>query len=710
LAKSLADRLHAAVKRADGPVTGAQLMRRLNLPKARRKEVKRTLHDLLRDGRLVKGGRGYLTADAAKPVRGRLVGHPEGFGFVVREGEGKEAGEDVYVPRREMGGALHGDTVEVTAVPGPDGRARGTRLRVLRRGKTHVVGRLERRQHRWCVVPLEERLGRVIHVAAARGTGAREGDLVQVAVTHYPERGEPMGGTVVRGLGDGTDAALDSDLILADAGVEVPFPDAVRAAADALPGSVGKGHLRGREDLRELPTVTIDGENARDFDDAVSVVPGDGGAVTLWVHIADVDHFAPEGSVLDGEARERATSIYLPDRVVPMFPEALSNNLCSLNPEVDRLTLTVEMAFGADGHRGRTRVYPSVIHSDARLTYTEVNRLLVDHDPEVAERRAALAPMLEAMGRLAEKRQKIRTKRGSLDFDLPEAMIVLGEGGEIREIVHQPRQIAHRLIEEFMLVANEAVAGWLAEGRWPCVYRVHEEPDIDKLAAFVPVARNVLGPDVFIPSFSKAPPPKALQGLLKEAEGHPAEHVLNALLVRSLKQARYTGENLGHYGLAAERYCHFTSPIRRYPDLMVHRLVKHRLGGGRPGGLAWVRELEATAQHASDRERRAMGIERRVVDIKKCRYLAGRVGETFDGVIASVVRFGLFVELKGVDFEGLVHAESLPEPKVHDERHMALIVGRARTRYQIGMPIRVTLRHVDPLAGRAALEVAEDGD
>jgi len=315
--------------------------------------------------------------------------------------------------------------------------------------------------------------------------------------------------------------------------------------------------------------------------------------------------------------------------------------------------------------------------------------------------------MLEAMGRLAEKRRHVREARGSLDFDLPEALIVMGDGGEIREIVHQPRQIAHRLIEEFMLVANEAVAGWLADGNWPVVYRVHEKPDADKLAAFVPVARNVLGPDVFIPSFATAPPPKALQGLLKEAEGHPAEHVLNALLVRSLKQARYTTENVGHYGLAAERYCHFTSPIRRYPDLLVHRLVKHRLGGGKPGQLPWVRELEAIAQHASDRERRAMTIERRVVDIKKCRFLAGSVGEAFDGVIASVVRFGLFVELKGADFEGLVHAETLPNPRIHDDRHMALIVGRERTRYQIGMPLRVIVRHVDPLAGRVALEPEE---
>jgi len=704
VAKSLADRLYAAVKRsAHEPLSAGQLMRRLGLPKSRRKEVKNALRDLVRSGRLIPGGRtGYMAADLVATVRGRLVGHPEGFGFVVPEA----GGDDVYVPRREMKGAVHGDTVEVTALPGPDGRVRGAGLRIVRRGRSQLVGRLERVHHRWCVVPLEERLGRVIHVAASRDR-VREGELVQVAVTGFPERGEPMSGSIVRRLGDGTDPALDSDVMLADAGVEPAFPDDVRAAAERLPGRVSGRHLKGREDLRDLPTVTIDGETAKDFDDAVSLAPADKGGVTLWVHIADVDAFAPAGTALDREARERATSIYLPDRVVPMFPEQLSNGLCSLNPEVDRLTLTVEMGFNRLGRRGSTRVYPSVIRSDARLTYTEVNRLLVDSDPEVRAARAPLVPMLERMGHLAGQRMEVRHRRGSLDFDLPEAMIVLGEGGEIREIVHQPREIAHRLIEEFMLAANEAVATWLAESDWPVVYRVHESPDVDKLAAWVPVARNVLGPDVFIPSFSQAPPPKALQELLGKAHGHPAEHILNALLIRSLKQARYTGEATGHYGLAAERYCHFTSPIRRYPDLMVHRLVKHRLAGGRPGDLDWVRELEDTARHASERERRAMGVERRVVDMKKCRYLAGRVGETMNGVIASVARFGLFVELEGVDFEGLVHAETLPLPRVHDERHMALIVGRERTRLQIGSPVRVTLRHADPLAGRVALELAE---
>lgn len=703
--KALSMRLYAAVKRAGGvPMAAGELMHRLSLPRARKVEVRDALSDLVQAGKLARLRGSYVVPEQMGGVTGRFIGHPDGFGFVVPEG----GGEDVYVPRREVKGAMHGDTVTVRVVTGRDGRTQGGALRVVTRAHATLVGRLDRWRGRWRVLPLEERFGREVWVDPKGAEQARQDDLVLVSITAYPDRGEPMAGRVLRVLGDGTDAARDSEVLLAAAGVDPQFPAAAAEDAERLPQKVLPRDREGRVDLRDLPTVTIDGEYAKDFDDAVSLVAGPDGAVTLWVHIADVDHFAPPGSELDQAARERGTSIYLPDMVVPMFPEALSNGICSLKPEVDRVTLTAEMVFDGNGHRTARRIYPSVIRSDARLTYTQVNAMLVDADAALRERFAPLLPMLEGMAALAARRQAIREARGSLDFDLPEMLIVLGEGGEIHDIVQRPRAVAERLIEEFMLAANEAVAEWLTEGEWPVVYRVHEDPDLEKLAAFVPVARNILGPDVPIPAFSGVPEPRTLQRLLKVAEGHPGEHVLNSLLVRSLKQARYTGEHLGHYGLASPCYCHFTSPIRRYPDLMVHRLVKHRLNNGEFRRLRWIGELEGTAQLASERERRAMSLERQVVAIKKCRYLARHVGDVLDGVVSSVARFGLFVELSVVGHEGLVHADQLPKPVVHDERHMALFIGRGGRHLGIGDPVRVEVLHVDVLAAKVSLALADD--
>ncbi len=711
MSKNLTDRLYASIKRTNGiPISAGELMRQLGLPRSRKTEVRRLLRDLERKGKITRSAdNSYATADAKASVIGKLIGHPDGYGFLVPDNKSDSKGEDLFIPRKEMAGAMHGDTVSARSIQGADGRFAGSHLRVISRGRTEIVGRLEQVRHRWQVVPLEGKLNRPVMIKGSEAKKCRTGDLVQIKITGYPDGGEAMTGTVIRNLGDGTDAAMDSALALADAGVTVAFPEAVDKQANLLPPAPQEHHRKKRTDLRDLPTVTIDGENAKDFDDAISLREDKNGGVTLWVHIADVDQFAPSGSILDEEANERATSIYLPDMVVPMFPEKLSNGICSLRPEEERCTLTCEMRFDRDGKRTAYRIYQSLIQSDARLTYNEVNQMLVDGDKALEKKYASLLPMLKNMARLGEARMKIRNQRGSLDFDLPESMIVLGEGGEIRDIIHEPREISHRLIEEFMLIANETVAEWLTEAKWPCVYRVHEKPDVQRIAAWVPMARNVLGKETNIPDYHESPPPEALQSLLKKADGHPAEHVLNALLVRSLKQARYTGEHIGHYGLAAHTYCHFTSPIRRYPDLMVHRLIKKKLAGHKWSNLKWIKSLEGTAVHSSTQERRAVQVERRVIAIKKARYLAERVGKPYDGIISSVTRFGMFVELAEVHFDGLVPVENMPGRIVHDERHMALL-GAKDARWQVGDPIRVRVSQADPLAGKVTLDLVIKGE
>ena len=712
--KALSIRLLNALQKADGKqISSGDLMRILNLPRQRKTAVRRTLRDLVESGKAVRKGNGYRLGSKAGGAgkggkksavsTGRLVGHADGFGFIIRPD-----GDDVFVPRREIKSALHGDTVSIRVQQGHDGRFSGTGLKIVERGCTSLVGRLEKWRGRWRVIPLDGRLGHPVYVHSKSTKQARAGELVEVSITGYPENGENMTGRVSNTLGDGTDPLRDSDLVLAELGVDPAFPAQVLAAAEALPDKVDKSHHTGRKDLRKLPTVTIDGETAKDFDDAISLEAGEDGSATLWVHIADVDHWAPEGTELDQEAAERATSIYLPDRVIPMFPEAVSNGLCSLRPKVDRLTLTVEMRFNRLGRIGGMDVYPSVINSNARLTYTEVNQMLVDRDEKVRKQYTDLLPMLEQMGKLGEKRRKVRSKRGSLDFDLPELIVALGDGGEISEIVQQPREISHRLIEEFMLVANEAVAGWLTLAKWPMVYRVHEAPELERLNQFVPVARNILGTDVELPYFKDTPTPKGLQQILARAQGHPAEQLVNTLMVRSLKQARYTEQHIPHFGLAAECYGHFTSPIRRYPDLMVHRLVKHRLAGKKWQGLSWVKSLPETALHCSERERRAITGERRVNDIKKVRYLANKVGDRFDGVISSVTRFGLFVTLEGIGYEGLVPAESLPGKVSYDERRMQLQDSTSSMSYRIGDPLKVQIVKVDTLAARVTLDPIEE--
>ncbi|MFZ5861557.1 MAG: ribonuclease R [Nitrospirota bacterium] len=650
-------------------------------------------------------------------ITGLLQGHPDGYGFVIPDEDPALGRRDVYIPARDMGAAMHGDRVEalVETRPAPRGRARprteerrqGRIVRVVERARREVVGRLARGPSFLFVVPTDPRISRDVAIPTAELHGAREGDLVVAEITACPEARQGFLGRVVRVLGQSGDPALDTDMVVAEFDLPREFPSEVEREAAAIPDRLTPGLLAGRRDLRALTTVTIDGEHAKDFDDAVSIDPLPDGGFRLWVHIADVSAYVAWDSPLDQEARRRGTSVYFPDRVVPMFPERLSNGLCSLNPGEDRLTLTCEMTFDADGHRAAYTLYPSVIISDERMTYTTVGRILEQDDPELSRRYASLLPMFRTMRALCERLSRRRRERGSIDFDLPEPEILLDVLGETTAIVKHDRTIAHRIIEEFMLAANETVAHHLDRLRIPSVYRVHERPDPDKLLNFAQVAsgfghRVALGDPVH---------PKPLARAVEAVRGRPEEALLNTLLLRSMKQARYAVENTGHFGLAATHYTHFTSPIRRYPDLVIHRLVRAALAGG---GLSTER-LEALlpeiALWSSTRERLAMEAEREVVDLKKARFMANKVGEEFAGIISGVTAYGFFVQLADVFVEGLVRAETIGgDFYVHDDARHALVGRKTRRVFRLGDPVRITVDRVDLIRRQVDFRLADPPD
>jgi len=650
----------------------------------------------------------------AADVIGKLQGHPDGYGFVIPD----EAGQpDVFVPAKAMGEAMHGDRVEarVERTSPSRGAARGKHavrregriIRVLERARRQVVGRVARGEHFAFVVPTDLRLTRDVTLAPDALDGAREGDLVVAEIVRYPGERKGAEGRVVRVIGRSGEAAIDTDTVIEEFELPRLFPPDVERSAEGIPDRVTPAMRQGRQDLRSLPTVTIDGEHAKDFDDAVSIeaLPHDG--ARLWVHIADVSAYVPWDGPLDLEARRRATSVYFPDRVIPMFPERLSNGICSLNPREDRLTLTCEMDFDARGRRTRYRLYPSVIASDERLTYTAVGRILEHGDPELCRRYAAILDPLRAMGRLCALLRERRRDRGSIDFDLPEPEILLDVLGETTAIIRQERTIAHRLIEEFMLAANETVAEHLDRLGGPMLYRIHERPDPEKLANFA----EVLAGFAHGIAVDAASHPKTLARVVEAVRGKPEEPLINQLLLRSMKQARYAVENAGHFGLASTHYTHFTSPIRRYPDLVIHRLVKISLG--EPGLPAdrLERLMPDIARTSSAQERISMEAEREVVDLKKVRYMADKVGQDYEGIIAGVTAYGFFVQLSDVLVEGLVHMTALGDDYYrYDEKRHSLVGERRRRTFRLGDRVKVLVDRVDLFKRRVDFTLAETAD
>ncbi|HBG46807.1 MAG TPA: ribonuclease R [Deltaproteobacteria bacterium] len=690
---------------APGPLTFRELVHAFGVARDGRDSFRRAVKAMVADGLLIKtrGGKYGLPAKM-NLVNGELVCHPDGYGFVVPEGrKGREG--DIFISNRRLAGAMHGDTV-VARVDGikSGGRREGSIIRIVARARKTIVGRFELGRGFGVVIPSDQRLINEFIIPPKEAKGVEAGKIVSVEITSWPARNMAGTGRVLEVLGDPDDPDVEADVILRKYGLPNRFPADVMAEVGPVPAVVTEEELGGRLDLRERTTFTIDGETAKDFDDAVSIEKTPRG-YRLWVSIADVGYYVKEGSAIDREAYARGTSVYFPDRAIPMLPEALSNGICSLNPKVDRLTMTAEIEFDSAGNPVKKRFYESVIRSVERMTYTNVKKLIMDEDPVLAGRYARILPDLKLMAELAGKLMKRRSEEGSIDFDLPEPQIIIDIEGRVEDIVRSERNIAHRLIEEFMLSANRAVAEEFSSRALPFIYRIHDEPSEDSIADFKDFAGS------FGLRF-EYDGPKSFQSVLKKAEGRPEEKLINHVLLRSMRQAVYSEENVGHFGLAFEDYTHFTSPIRRYPDLVVHRLLKLLLKKRYSPEVRDTMEaaLPEVASHTSARERKAMEAEREIADLKKCQFMKDKVGEVYEGLISGVTSFGFFVELKDYFVEGLVHVSMLSDDYyIFDEKRHTLTGERTRKVYRLADEVRVKVNGVDLERRRVdlALDVKE---
>jgi len=674
------------------PIQFREIMGYFGVTKAGRTKLKTLMDKLVDDGELfaMKGNRYIISVDKVA-IAGKLSTHRDGYGFVTPD----KGGEDIFVPARFLRENLHGDRVEVRISSNKrDGKKEGRIVRTLERGQTRIVGRFEQGKNICRVIPDENRITHDILINPNGSGKAISGQVVVAEITTYPNGQHSAEGRVIEVLGWPDQADVEVLTIIRKHDLPDRFPEDALAAASSVPGQILPDDLIGRIDLRERVTVTIDGENARDFDDAVSVQKEGRGGIRLWVSIADVSHYVRPGSPLDREAYLRGTSVYFPDRCIPMLPEELSNGICSLNPNLDRLTVTAEILFDNAGVIKESSFYPSIIRSSARLTYTAVKKILSDHDPELTDKYASILEDLRLMQKLAMQLMEKRKQRGSIDFDLPEPEILLDLQGETLAIIRAERNLAHRIIEEFMLSANEAVATFIESHGIPSLYRVHEPPDPLKILDFREFIYN-FGYE-FSMSENKIRPVE-FQRLLEQAEGKPEERMINEVLLRCMKQARYTAENLGHFGLSASCYTHFTSPIRRYPDLVVHRILKEAIKGKlKERDIIRLSDtLPEVAAHSSRRERVAMDAEREIVNLKKMQFMQDKVGEEFDGFITGIMPYGFFVELVDLFVEGLVHVSMMPRDFYqYIEKQHALFGENSRRYFRIGDKVRVELANV----------------
>ncbi len=681
------------------PMKEKELAVMLQVSKEDRGELNRILNELLAEGKLslTKKGKFIKAKHSDKELTGTFISHPKGFGFVEIEGRD----EDLYIPENFVNGAFHKDAVKVallsTQSTGQNGRRQEAQvIEILARGVKQIVGIYDKANKNFgFVIPDNTKIHEDVFVPVERSKGAVSGHKVVCEITDYGKNNRKPEGKITEILGHVNDPGVDIMSIVKGYELPIEFSEKIMHQVERVASEVSEADMAGRRDLRDVQMVTIDGEDAKDLDDAVSLTKN-GAQYQLGVHIADVTNYVQENSALDWEARERGTSVYLVDRVIPMLPHKLSNGICSLNAGENRLALSCLMTIDEKGEVVSHEIVESVIKVDRRMSYTSVKKILEDHDEEERREYEALVPMFELMRELAGILREKRKKRGSIDFDFPESKIVLDAQGHPIEIKPYERNVATKIIEDFMLIANETVAEHFHWMELPFVYRTHDNPDpekIDKLGTFI---RNF---GYSIKSRQEDIHPKELQKLLAKIEDTPEEALISRLMLRSMKQAKYTIDCTGHFGLACQYYCHFTSPIRRYPDLQIHRIIKEQLRGRlNEKRIDHYNEiLPEVAKHSSEMERRADEAERETDKLKKVEFMERHIGEIYEGVISSITAWGVYVELPNT-IEGMIHVSMLPGDYFYYDEETYEMVGQATDiRYKLGQTLKIRVNATDKI-------------
>ncbi|WP_040329861.1 ribonuclease R [Clostridium ihumii] len=689
------------------PMMVQELAKIFGITKRDMKDFQKIIDSMVQDGQIAsnESGRYGITSNMGL-VTGIFQSHQKGFGFVILE----EDKPDIFIPASNVNTAMNGDKVLVKILKNENNgkKCEGFIESIIDRKNKTVVGLYQDSKSFGFVVPSDNKMTKDIFIPKGKRNGAKTGQIVVVEILKWPDENKKAEGKIIEVLGYSDERGVDILTVIRKFNLPEEFPFAVEKEAVEIDENINKDEYKRRRDLRDLKIVTIDGEDAKDLDDAVSIEVLENGNYKLGVHIADVSHYVKENSNLDKEAFKRGNSVYLIDRVIPMLPRKLSNGVCSLNPRVDRLTLSCVMEIDHNGKVVDHEIFESIIKTNERMTYTDVTKILRDKDEETIKKYDYLLEEFQNMEKLFNILNKRRMDRGTIDFEFEEAKIILDDKGKPVEIEPYERAVSNRIIEEFMLVANETVAEHMFWLNVPFVYRIHEDPNEEKLMNFNEFVHNL---GYFVKHTGEIHP-RVLQEILEKVKGKKEEHVVSRLLLRSMMKARYAPQCTGHFGLAAKYYCHFTSPIRRYADLTIHRIIKEYLNGG----ISDKREkklnkiVDKASNQASDTERIAIEAEREVDDLKKAEYMADKIGEKFEGIISSVTNFGIFIELPNT-VEGLVHITDLKDDYyIYDEKNIQLMGERTKNIYRLGDDVKVVCTRVSIENREVYFEIVEEKD